>query len=71
MKQDQKHINGFKYVSRILRDTRADIAHVAIGMLAGLLEVALAYVKERNQFGKKFAAFQLVREKLAIIQDNL
>ncbi|EOS8080230.1 glutaryl-CoA dehydrogenase, partial [Enterococcus hirae] len=53
-------MNGFKYVSRILRDTRADIAHVAIGMLAGLLEVALAYVKERNQFGKKFAAFQLV-----------
>lgn len=66
-----ENINGFKDVSRILRATRADIAHLATGMIAGSLEAALSYVKDRDQFGKKVAAFQLVQEKLAIMQANL
>ena len=64
------NINGFKDVSRILRATRADISHLATGMTAGSLEAALRYVTERDQFGKKVGGFQLVQEKLAIMQAN-
>ena len=53
-----------------LRATRADISHLATGMTAGSLEAALRYVTERDQFGKKVGGFQLVQEKLAIMQAN-
>lgn len=65
------NINGFKDVSRILRATRADIAHLATGMGAGSLEAALKYVTARDQFGKKVGGFQLVQDKLATMQANV
>lgn len=48
------NVNGFKDVARILRSTRADIAHLAMGMTYGSLEAAVAYVKQRDQFGKNY-----------------
>lgn len=65
------NVNGFKDVARILRSTRADIAHLAMGMTYGSLESALRYVKERDQFGKKLSSFQLVQEKLARMEANV
>lgn len=65
------NVNGFKDVARILRATRADIAHLAMGMTYGSLEAALKYVKERDQFGKKVSSFQLVQEKLARMEANV
>lgn len=65
------NINGFKDVSRILRSTRADIAHLATGMSIGSLEAAVKYVTEREQFGKKVASFQLVQEKLSRMEANV
>lgn len=65
------NINGFKDVSRILRSTRADIAHLATGMSIGSLEAAIKYVTERDQFGKKVASFQLVQEKLSRMEANV
>lgn len=65
------NINGFRDVSRILRSTRADIAHLAMGMTYGSLEAALKYVKNRDQFGKKVSSFQLVQEKLARMEANV
>lgn len=66
-----ENVNGFKDVARILRATRADIAHLAMGMTYGSLEAALKYVKERDQFGKKVSSFQLVQEKLARMEANV
>lgn len=66
-----EHINSFKDVARILRATRADIAHLATGITGGAFESALKYVKQRDQFGKKLGSFQLVQEKLAIMQANV
>lgn len=65
------NVNSFKDVAAILRTTRADIAHLATGLAAGAFEAALRYVKQREQFGKKLGSFQLVQEKLAIMQANV
>lgn len=65
------NVNGFKDVSRILRSTRADIAHLATGMTIGSLEAALKYVKDRDQFGRKLSGFQLVQEKLSRMEANV
>lgn len=65
------NVNSFKDVSRILRTTRADISHLATGLGAGAFEAALRYVKQREQFGRNLGSFQLVQEKLAIMQANV
>lgn len=66
-----QNVNSFKDVAGILRTTRADISHLATGLAAGAFEAALRYVKEREQFGKNLGSFQLVQEKLAIMQANV
>ncbi len=65
------NVNGFGDVAKILQRTRADISHLAAGLTAGAFEAALRYVKEREQFGKKIGSFQLVQEKLSIMQANV
>ncbi|UUX33420.1 acyl-CoA dehydrogenase FadE [Fundicoccus culcitae] len=66
-----ENINGFRDVSRILVRTRADVAHIAMGISAGAFVAALKYVKQREQFGKSIASFQLVQEKLSRMQANV
>ncbi|MGX6961965.1 acyl-CoA dehydrogenase family protein [Vagococcus xieshaowenii] len=66
-----ENVNGFKDVARILRSTRADIAHLATGMTIGATEAALKYIKDRDQFGRKLSGFQLVQEKVARMQANV
>lgn len=63
-----ENINSFKDVANILIRTRADVAHIATGMTGGALEAALRYTKDRDQFGKKVASYQLIQEKLARMQ---
>lgn len=65
------NVNSFRDVSAILRTTRADISHLATGLAAGAFEAALRYVKQREQFGKNLGSFQLVQEKLSIMQANV
>lgn len=65
------NIEGFKSVNDILTFTRADIAHLAMGVSAGSFIAAHKYVTEREQFGKKLASFQLVQEKLVRMQSNV
>ena len=55
----------------MLRVMRSDVAWIATGLQAGALEAALAYVKEREQFGRPIGHFQLVQEKLARMLGNL
>lgn len=65
-----QNINGFSDVAKILVNTRADVAHIATGVTGGAYTAALAYVKERDQFGKKISQFQIIQEKLARMQAN-
>lgn len=56
---------GFKTALRTLDHTRPTIGAQAVGIAQGALDVALAYVKERKQFGKHLAEFQGLQFMLA------
>lgn len=64
-------INSWADVARVMGTLRADVAWIAAGLQAGALEAALAYVREREQFGRKLAGFQLIQEKLARMAGNV
>ncbi|MGH8774609.1 MAG: acyl-CoA dehydrogenase family protein [Jiangellaceae bacterium] len=56
---------GLKIALCTLDHTRVTIGAQAVGIAAGALEVATAYVKERQQFGRAVAEFQGVQFMLA------
>jgi alkylation response protein AidB-like acyl-CoA dehydrogenase len=56
---------GLRIALRTLDHTRVTIGAQAVGIAQGALDVALAYVKERKQFGKHVADFQGVQFMLA------
>lgn len=64
-------ISSFRDVAVVLRLTRADVAWQGLGVAVGAYEAALAYAKERIQFGKPIASFQLVQQKLANALANI
>ena len=64
------NINGFGDVARILTFTRADVAHIATAITCGSFVAALKYAKDRQQFKRPIASFQIVQEKLARMQAN-
>lgn len=66
-----QRINSFKDVGQILAHTRADVAHIATGVAAGAFAAALDYTKNRQQFGRPIAGFQIIQEKLARMQANV
>ncbi|MBU8868856.1 acyl-CoA dehydrogenase family protein [Paenarthrobacter aromaticivorans] len=65
------NVNSFKDVAAMLRAMRSDVAWIATGIQAGAFEAALAYVKERQQFGRSLGSFQLIQEKLARMLGNI
>ncbi|QDW99918.1 glutaryl-CoA dehydrogenase [Staphylococcus chromogenes] len=66
-----QNITSFKDIAKILYSTRAGVSYMSTGALAGTLRATLDYVKQRHQFGKSISQYQLVQEKLAMIQGNL
>jgi alkylation response protein AidB-like acyl-CoA dehydrogenase len=56
---------GLKTALRTLDHTRPTIGAQAVGIAQGALEAAVAYVKERKQFGQAIADFQGVQFMLA------
>lgn len=66
-----QNCNSFKDVAAMLRQMRSDVAWIACGIQAGAYEAAVRYVRERQQFGRPLASFQLVQEKLARMLGNL
>jgi alkylation response protein AidB-like acyl-CoA dehydrogenase len=56
---------GFKTALATLDHTRPTIGAQAVGIAQGALDAAIAYVKERKQFGKAVADFQAVQFMLA------
>ncbi|AHI01295.1 acyl-CoA dehydrogenase [Kutzneria viridogrisea] len=56
---------GLKTALKTLDHTRPTIGAQAVGIAQGALEAAIAYVKDRKQFGKAIAEFQGVQFMLA------
>jgi alkylation response protein AidB-like acyl-CoA dehydrogenase len=56
---------GFYHVLHFFDESRIQIAAQALGTAQGAFDRALAYVKQREQFGKKIAQFQVTQHKLA------
>lgn len=57
--------DGFKIAMQSLDGGRVGIASQALGIAKGALERALAYSKERKQFGQEISNFQAIQWKLA------
>ncbi|MGV3611952.1 MAG: acyl-CoA dehydrogenase family protein [Fluviicola sp.] len=66
-----QHANSFKDTANVLRMTRAGVAWLAVGCARGAYEAALKYTRERKQFGKPIASFQLIQNHLVEMLTNL
>jgi len=62
---------GFVDAMKILDGGRISIAALALGMARGAYDAALAYAKERHQFGKPIAEFQAIQGMLAEMATRL
>jgi hypothetical protein len=62
---------GFVDAMKILDGGRISIAALALGMARGAFDAALAYAKERHQFGKPIAEFQAIQQMLAEMATRL
>ena len=56
---------GFRQFLEILDGGRISVAAMGVGLAQGAYDLALAYAKERQQFGKPIARFQAVQFALA------
>jgi glutaryl-CoA dehydrogenase len=63
--------HSFKDTSRVLTATRSGVAWEAVGHAVAAYEIALTYAKERIQFGKPLASFQIIQNKLASMLANV
>ncbi|HLK00343.1 MAG TPA: acyl-CoA dehydrogenase family protein [Streptosporangiaceae bacterium] len=63
--------NSFRDTAKVLRLTRAGVAWQATGCARGAYEHALAYAKQRQQFGRPIAGFQLVQDLLVRMLANV
>jgi glutaryl-CoA dehydrogenase len=57
--------NSFRDVTRVLTATRGGASWESVGHGIAAYEAAVTYAKERVQFGKPIASYQLVQNKLA------
>jgi glutaryl-CoA dehydrogenase (non-decarboxylating) len=55
---------GFEYCMASLNNTRLTAAAGAVGVSQGLINEAIKYAKEREQFGGPIGKFQMVQEEL-------
>lgn len=56
---------GFYHLLEFFDESRILVAAQGLGIAQGGFDRALAYVKQREQFGKKIAQFQITQHKLA------
>ncbi len=66
-----QNANSFRDTAKVLRLTRAGVAWMAVGCARGAYSRALAYAKERQQFGRPIAGFQLVQDQLVRMLANV
>jgi glutaryl-CoA dehydrogenase len=55
---------SFKDAGRVLAGTRNTVAWGSLGHAVAAYEIAVAYAKERQQFGKPLVGFQMIQDKL-------
>jgi alkylation response protein AidB-like acyl-CoA dehydrogenase len=63
--------DAFSDVKKVLDRGRIGIGALAIGLGRASLETAIAYAKQRTQFGKAIAQFQMIQWKLAQARTEL
>jgi short-chain 2-methylacyl-CoA dehydrogenase len=56
---------GFRQFLEILDGGRISVAAMGVGLAQGAYDLAYAYAREREQFGKPIASFQAIQFKLA------
>ncbi len=61
----------FADTNKVLRRTRGGVAWGSTGTMMAAYEAALAYAKEREQFGRPIAGFQLVQDLLVRMLGNI
>ncbi|MCV7575965.1 acyl-CoA dehydrogenase family protein [Micrococcus luteus] len=61
----------FKDAARVLVVTRVNVGWSALGHATAMFEAALAYARQREQFGKPLGAHQMVQERLAQMLDEV
>ncbi|MCV7716538.1 acyl-CoA dehydrogenase family protein [Micrococcus luteus] len=61
----------FKDAARVLVATRVNVGWSALGHATAMFEAALAYARQREQFGKPLGAHQMVQERLAQMLDEV
>ena len=66
-----KEGQGFKIAMRALDGGRIGIAAQSVGLAQGAINEAMAYCKERKQFGRPISAFQTTQFKLADMQTKV
>jgi glutaryl-CoA dehydrogenase len=62
---------SFRATADVLRMTRAVVAWQAAGCALGAYEIALAYARRREQFGRPIASFQLIQDLLVRMLGNV
>ena len=60
-----KEGEGFLQAMKVLDGGRISIAALGVGIAEGALQAALAYAKQREQFGRPIGQFQAIQVKLA------
>ena len=61
----------FKDAARVLVATRVNVGWSALGHATAMFEAALAYARQREQFGKPLGAHQMVQDRLAQMLDEV
>ena len=57
--------DGFRIAMQILNNGRIGLGTGSVGATKHLIDLAIAHVKERRQFGRPLAEFELVQDKIA------
>ncbi|STY68276.1 acyl-CoA dehydrogenase family protein [Micrococcus luteus] len=65
------NVTTFKDAARVLVATRVNVGWSALGHATAMFEAALAYARQREQFGKPLGAHQMVQERLAQMLDEV
>jgi glutaryl-CoA dehydrogenase len=58
------HAKSFRDTGAVLATTRSTCAWMALGHATAGFDAALTYAKQRTQFGKPLAGFQIIQERL-------
>ncbi|WP_433559981.1 acyl-CoA dehydrogenase family protein [Pseudonocardia xinjiangensis] len=66
-----QNAGSFADTNKVLRRTRGGVAWGSTGTMMAAYEIALAYAKEREQFGRPIAGFQLVQDLLVRMLGNI